>query len=303
MIALQGLNGRWPGVTVNVGVVEGGTRTNVVPAACRLQVDLRAPAAAALDEAEAEIERICAETRVEGTELEVRRHGWHRPMEKDDAAQRLVDLAVGIARELGFELHDAATGGASDANTTSAAGTPTIDGLGPVGGDDHAPAEWLDLSSVVPRISLLAGLIRARMSTEWQLDDLHPDAYRSLVEGVPAILYIDRPDEASTNLYTSPQVEDLMGFTLEEWTSDPELWRDLLHPDDADATIEPTASRTNAASGSCRVPDAHEGRADRLDPRRGQPRPRPGRHAPVLARRDARHHRPQGSRGRGPPHA
>ena len=46
-----------------------------------------------------------------------------------------------------------------DANTTSAAGTPTIDGLGPVGGDDHAPAEWLDLSSVVPRVALLAGLI------------------------------------------------------------------------------------------------------------------------------------------------
>ncbi len=64
-----------------------------------------------------------------------------------------------IAAELGFALHDAATGGASDANTTSAAGTPTLDGLGPIGGDDHAPAEWLDLASVVPRVTLLAGLI------------------------------------------------------------------------------------------------------------------------------------------------
>ena len=60
--------------------------------------------------------------------------------------------------ELGFELRDAATGGASDANTTSAAGTPTIDGLADRG-DDHAPAEWLDLTSVVPRVTLLAGLI------------------------------------------------------------------------------------------------------------------------------------------------
>ena len=72
----------------------------------------------------------------------------------------LLDVpSIEVAAELGFELRDAATGGASDANTTSAAGTPTIDGLGPIGGDDHAPAEWLDLSSVVPRISLLAGIV------------------------------------------------------------------------------------------------------------------------------------------------
>jgi PAS domain S-box-containing protein len=76
------------------------------------------------------------------------------------------------------------------------------------------------------------------MTEDWPLDDLHPEAYRSLVEGVPAILYIDRPDEDSTNLYTSPQVEDLTGFTLEEWTGDPELWRNQLHPEDAAATIQ-----------------------------------------------------------------
>ena len=80
-------------------------------------------------------------------------------MEKREGGARLAALAIEIAADLGFELRDAATGGASDANTTSAAGTPTIDGLGPIGGDDHAPAEWLDLTSVVPRVSLLAGLI------------------------------------------------------------------------------------------------------------------------------------------------
>jgi glutamate carboxypeptidase len=86
-------------------------------------------------------------------------NGWHRPMEKRDGGARLVGIAVEVAAELGFEVRDAATGGASDANTTSAAGTPTLDGLGPVGGDDHAPGEWLDLSSVVPRVSLLAGIV------------------------------------------------------------------------------------------------------------------------------------------------
>ena len=70
------------------------------------------------------------------------------------------------------------------------------------------------------------------------VDDLHPEAYKTLVEGVPAILYIDRPDELSTNLYTSPQVEPILGFTVDEWRADPELWRKQLHPDDVDRALE-----------------------------------------------------------------
>jgi glutamate carboxypeptidase len=131
----------------------------VVPETCTLDVDLRSPELATLQEAEREIERVCSEPFIPDVRAEIARTTWHRPMEKRENSARLVDLAVTIAAELGFELKDAATGGASDANTTSAAGTPTIDGLGPVGGDDHGPAEWLDLSSVVPRVALLAGLI------------------------------------------------------------------------------------------------------------------------------------------------
>ena len=159
IIALQSLNGRWPGVTVNVGVVRGGTRTNVVPERCELHVDLRASALESLQAAEAEIERICAQAETPDVTLEVQGSGWHRPMEKKEGGVRLVALAKEVGAELGFEVRDAATGGASDANTTSAAGTPTLDGLGPIGGDDHAPGEWMDLSSVVPRTALLAGII------------------------------------------------------------------------------------------------------------------------------------------------
>jgi glutamate carboxypeptidase len=153
------MNGRWPGVTVNVGVAAGGTRSNVVAERCELHVDLRSPELATLEEAEAEIQRICADTTVPDVAVAVETNSWHLPMEKRADAQRLVDIAVGAASELGFELRDAATGGASDANTTSAAGTPTIDGLGPVGGDDHSPAEWVDLTSVVPRTALLATIL------------------------------------------------------------------------------------------------------------------------------------------------
>jgi glutamate carboxypeptidase len=158
-VALHDLNGRWPGVTVNVGVVQGGTRTNVVAERCTLGVDVRSPREETLAEAETEVERIANATTVPDVTVRVTGGAWHRPMEKREAGARLASLAVEIARELGFELRDAATGGASDANTTSAAGVPTLDGLGPIGGDDHGPKEWIDLSSVVPRTCLLGGLI------------------------------------------------------------------------------------------------------------------------------------------------
>ncbi|MGZ8481790.1 MAG: M20/M25/M40 family metallo-hydrolase, partial [Candidatus Limnocylindria bacterium] len=118
--------------------------------------------AATVDEfeaAKAEVQRIVEATHVDGVRGEMRPSAGHQPMEKSAASARLVALAVSIAGELGFTLRDATTGGASDANTTSAAGLPTLDGLGPIGGDDHSVDEWLDLESVVPRITLLGGLM------------------------------------------------------------------------------------------------------------------------------------------------
>ena len=91
--------------------------------------------------------------------VDVDRASWHRPMERTEAIGALAARATSFAAELGFELRDAATGGASDANTIAAAGTPVLDGLGPVGGDDHAPGEWLDVDSIVPRTAMLAALI------------------------------------------------------------------------------------------------------------------------------------------------
>ena len=162
VLAMHGLNGRWPSVTINAGVIHGGTRPNVVPERCELQVDLRAATVDDFDAASAEVERLAASPTVEGVTADLRLIAGHPPMEKSEASARMVGLAVAIAADLGFDLQDAATGGASDANTTAALGIPTLDGLGPVGGDDHSADEWLDLTSVVPRITLLAALI-ARM--------------------------------------------------------------------------------------------------------------------------------------------
>ena len=83
----------------------------------------------------------------------------HPPMERRPATERLVRLAQELAGELGFHVAGAATGGASDANAVAAAGTAVLDGLGPVGGDDHSPDEWVDLASVPSRVALPAGLV------------------------------------------------------------------------------------------------------------------------------------------------
>jgi glutamate carboxypeptidase len=164
-VALQALNSRWPGVTCNVGVLRGGSRTNVVADRASLEVEVRAATTAAFDQAMAEVERIVADVTVEGARARLLPAHRHPPMERTPAVAALVAEAKAVARDLGFEVGDAATGGAGDANTTAAAGLPTIDGLAPVGGEAHGPTEWLDLTSVVPRTALLAGLL-ARLGVQ-----------------------------------------------------------------------------------------------------------------------------------------
>jgi len=158
---LDVLNGRWPGVTINVGVVAGGTRPNVVPELCTLEVDVRATSREQLEATEAQIRELTRATVVPDTSVEIAEMGRHWPMEKLDRSGRLVEHAQAVARRLGFDVRDVATGGASDANTTAGMGVPTIDGLGPIGGNDHSPAEYLELDSIVPRTTLLAGLLLA----------------------------------------------------------------------------------------------------------------------------------------------
>jgi glutamate carboxypeptidase len=85
-------------------------------------------------------------------------HSW-APMEKLERSGRLAEHVIALAGRLGFETKDVATGGASDANTTSGMGVPSIDGLGPIGGLDHSPEEYLEVDSIVPRTALFAALL------------------------------------------------------------------------------------------------------------------------------------------------
>jgi len=158
---LAGLNGLHAGSTVTVGVIAGGTRSNVVPDLAWADVDTRfvtAGAGQALDRA---MRQVAERPAVPGTWIEVAGGIERGPMEKTPATARLVELAQAVGRELGFTFNDVQTGGASDGNHIAELGVPTLDGLWPIGGRDHSPDEYLELDSIVPRTALLAGLIIA----------------------------------------------------------------------------------------------------------------------------------------------
>lgn len=156
---ISALNGRRPGTTVNVGLVGGGTRTNVVPDDAWADVDVRFVTRAdglALDQS---IRQVVSRAHVPGTHSDVSGGIEKNPMEKTAASAYLVELIQGVASRLDLKIKDVQTGGTSDGNYISEAGIPTLDGLGPIGGLDHSPDEYIEANSIVSRTALLAGFI------------------------------------------------------------------------------------------------------------------------------------------------
>ncbi|MFJ4030909.1 M20/M25/M40 family metallo-hydrolase [Streptomyces griseoluteus] len=159
VVALQALNGRFPDVSVNVGVLRSGSRPNIVPADAELHVEIRSSSAHGLDECRRAVEDLARTPSVPGTRTVVEVTDVCPPMEDTAPGRRLAETALRVGAALGLRVGAAATGGVGDANIIAGTGTPVLDGLGPVGGGDHGPDEWLDVSSVPGRVALLAALI------------------------------------------------------------------------------------------------------------------------------------------------
>jgi glutamate carboxypeptidase len=164
ILALQELNGLAPGVTVNPGVIGGGTVSNVIPAEAWAIVDVRATDPAGAEVITHALRNLPAQSALPGTHVEVNGHFSYPPMARTPAVSLLAELARDSAHELGFEINDVATGGASDANVLASLGLPVLDGLGPIGGLDHSPDEYIEADSFVPRAALVAGLIQRILS-------------------------------------------------------------------------------------------------------------------------------------------
>ncbi|OKK22859.1 hypothetical protein AMK16_00380 [Streptomyces sp. CB00455] len=158
-IALHNLNGHWDDVTVNVGVIRAGTRANIVCPGAELHVEVRAATLADVERVKDAITEAASRPAVAGTTVSVEQLDLCAPMEDTPASRRMLTHAQAAARQLGLDIRAVATGGVGDANLIAGVGIPVLDGLGPVGGADHSPHEWLDTTTVAPRIALLASLI------------------------------------------------------------------------------------------------------------------------------------------------
>jgi len=156
--ALEALNDLPRGISVNAGVIRGGTRSNVVAETAEAEVDVRVARA---DDAPA-VTRALQALAVDDPRITVRVSGGinRPPFERTEGVAALYGTARDVARELGFDLGEGATGGASDGNFTGALGVPTLDGLGAIGGGAHATDEHIVIGQLPRRAALAAGLLR-----------------------------------------------------------------------------------------------------------------------------------------------
>jgi glutamate carboxypeptidase len=147
------------GITVNPGVIQGGTRSNVIAAEAWAEVDLRIARAADA----AELEKKFAALKPFDPDCSIELSGGinRPPMERTEATVRLFGIAQAIAATVGWKLEESSTGGGSDGNFTSALGIATLDGLGALGEGAHAANESVVIHELPQRTALLASLIQS----------------------------------------------------------------------------------------------------------------------------------------------
>lgn len=160
IMKLHQLTDHEKGVSVNVGLIEGGNTVNTIAPSAVAHVDLRISKIEQGKWLEQKIRDICAVPDVKGTTIELQGGIERPPMVKNDRTIELFEVIKSVGKELGIEIKDMATGGGSDASFTSAQGVATIDGLGPIGGNAHTEEEYLEVDSLVERAELLARVIQ-----------------------------------------------------------------------------------------------------------------------------------------------
>jgi glutamate carboxypeptidase len=156
--ALHALTDFGRGITVNVGVVSGGERSNVVAAQAQAEIDLRVTTRADGEEITQKILNL--QPKIPGCRLHISGGLNRGPFEETPAGLALFEKAQGIAQALGFQVDKFNSGGGSDGNFVAALGVPTLDGLGSLGGGAHALSEYTVLEALPQRAALLAELIR-----------------------------------------------------------------------------------------------------------------------------------------------
>ncbi|WP_082091599.1 M20 family metallopeptidase [Domibacillus tundrae] len=169
IIKLQQLNDHENGLSVNVGLIKGGTSANTVSPEAEAVIDVRVNNKQQADEVVKDIYAIAEEDTVHGTDTEVEGRIARPPMEETEESKQLLKEVKDIGKQAGLMIHGESTGGASDASFTAAEGIPTIDGMGPVGEFSHSETnEYTVVDSLIERTALLAKTIErlSQLKTE-----------------------------------------------------------------------------------------------------------------------------------------
>jgi glutamate carboxypeptidase len=157
IVSIQALQDLDRGVSINVNLVDGGTRTNVIADIARAAIDVRVPSKEEGSRIESELARLTP--RVPGTRLTVSGGFGRPPLERTPQVAALYEIARQLSAELGRPLGEGGTGGGSDGNFTAALGVPTLDGLGPQGDGAHAEHEHVLVHDLTWRAAFIAGLL------------------------------------------------------------------------------------------------------------------------------------------------
>lgn len=147
-----------PGLTLQVTALAGGEGLNTVPSSASLTADLRAWSDEDLEWALAQALDFGEH---EGVELRYEDLGGPPPLERTPIVATLAQTAIALGAELGHAFGEAAAGGVSDGSWAASKGLPTLDGLGPVGGEDHTPWEYIETDTIATRCGVVAGLVAA----------------------------------------------------------------------------------------------------------------------------------------------
>ena len=157
--SLHALSQHDKGLSVNVGLISGGTSVNTVAPNARAEIDVRIASEQQGVEIDKKVREVCSQPVLEGIQLSLTGGINRPPMAKTVESAELIDIIKQEANKLAITLEDVSTGGGSDASFTAGVGTPTVDGLGPIGGYQHSDKEYLEIPSLTERAQLFFNVL------------------------------------------------------------------------------------------------------------------------------------------------
>lgn len=148
------------GTFVNVGIIKGGIASNIISDFAQCEIDLRYDSMKELKRIEDNFKYIIKNPKDENIKIEIKKISQRSPMILNSQNKKIVDIIEKISKENSLNISGVKTGGGSDANITSSLNIPTVDGLGPVGGDAHSEKEYLEIGTIEERMNLLKEVVK-----------------------------------------------------------------------------------------------------------------------------------------------